>query len=87
MTKLSKKLKEILELMNTGWELGIDHFNQERRWVQKGGCGFGGESKDIHKNANIKFLIFDGLIKSNGYDYPTETYRITNKGRTALQND
>jgi hypothetical protein len=82
--KLSKKLIEILQLMNNDWELGFDKFRY-KWWLQKGGCGYGGDSKNIHGKTNIKFLIQENLISSKGFNYPTETYCITEKGKEILK--
>jgi len=83
--KLTKKLIEILIFMNSGWELGISHAGSFGFWLQKGGCGKGGEYKEIHGRTNIYKLKIEGLIASNGYGFPTEKYHLTDKGKLFLE--
>jgi len=82
--KLTPKLIEILKLMNSGWQLGLSKSCTGGWWLQKGGCGYGGESKRFHGNVKIFELVKENLIKSDGYGFPTQTYHLTEKGKGFL---
>ena len=66
--------KEILCLMSDGWQLGLDT-STGRPWLQKDGCGIGGETKQVHTSTFLS-LRKKKLIISNGYHFPLETYRL-----------
>ncbi len=89
--KLTKKQIEILTLMNLGWELGKNTSTSARNishnrvwWLQKGGIGRGGESKEIHGKVNILNLYQEKLILSTGFNFPSEKYYLTKKGKKLL---
>ena len=79
MKKLSKSQIEVLEFMRNGWQLGsriqLKEFHK-RFWLQKGGCGKGGESKKV-SSKTAYFLIENNLIEvdDSGYGGQNSTYR------------
>lgn len=75
----SKKLEEILRLMNSGWELGCGHSGGY--WLQKGGIGRGGECIWIHGRTNVYLLRGEDLIAPYGKEFPTQKYHLTDKGK------
>lgn len=80
--KLSKKLVEILELMNNGYELGCtDEIQGYRWWLQKGGLGKGGDSVHLHRRVKVSKLRELGFIENDGkHHFPTTPYFLTEKG-------
>ena len=48
--RLSKAQAEIVELLSSGWELGISRDLRGRIWIQHGGIGRGGETKEVRSN-------------------------------------
>ena len=75
MNKLSQRQQEVLDLMNAGWELGLDIAFHGQPWLQKGGLGRGGDSKRI-SHATLFALHKRGLIKIAKREFPLETYRL-----------
>lgn len=81
--KLTKRLKEILIMMNDGWKLKISDGNGW--WIQN--------IKDvskviwIHGRTNVHLLSREGLIESDGWHYPTEKYHLTNKGKEFINDN
>lgn len=78
--KLSKTQTEAIKLMRNGWELGISGSLYNRAWLQKGGCGKGGESKKL-SFATFESLRRQGFIERHEFRYPTQTYRLTTTGQ------
>lgn len=79
---LSKVQAEVLALLQSGeWELGesVARLSGSRYWLQKGGVGRGGESREV-RWSTAKALIDAGLIEAP-YAFPTLKYRLTEKGR------
>ena len=83
--KLNSKLIEILELMNSGWQLGNSGACMRGWWLQKGGCGKGGETKYLHGRTNVYELWTKKLIVSDGYNFPIEKYHLTEKGKKYIE--
>lgn len=75
MKKLSGAQQEVIDLMRSGWELGVSTSFDGRCWLQKGGCGRGGESKSVNART-VSALREAGLIESAGRSFPTEKYRL-----------
>lgn len=80
MMKLSKTQAEAVRLMRAGWELGTVSGIGGRAWLQKGGCGKGGESKKISMTT-FGSMWRKGLIEHHEFRYPTQTYRLTTAGQ------
>ncbi len=86
--KLSKKLLEILELMNSGWEFcQDDDCGIDKHWrLQKGKLGHGGDCIYPHGRTRIHTLIDLKLIKNDGeHHFPTTPYYLTSKGKLLLK--
>ena len=79
--KLSKIQIEILKLMSEGWELcSSTTFDlSSSTWLQKGGCGKGGQTKCI-SIATKHALFKKGLIGYKKYEFPTTRWFLTKKG-------
>ena len=75
MKKLSKAQQEVVAMMENGWELGVSTSFDGRSWLQKGGCGKGGETKTVSIRT-FSALRDAGLIESSGRSFPTEKYRL-----------
>lgn len=74
--KLSKRQQELVDLMKSDWQLGKSMGFSGRYWLQKGGCGKGGESKDV--NANTAYALYKaGLIAVDVEKWPLRTYKLT----------
>ena len=73
--KLSKAQQEVVDLMREGWELGVSTDFTGRCWLQKGGCGKGGETKDV-RSTTVGALREAGVIKICGYSFPTTRYQL-----------
>jgi hypothetical protein len=78
--KLTKAQYRILNLMYSGWELGLNNDYQGKCWIQKGGLGRGGESEH-----NIYYGIIDkleklGFIERLDHSFSTTHCKITQKG-------
>ena len=73
--KLSVLQQKVIDLMNEGWELGLTQGFCPRAWLQKNGLGKGGETLNISV-ATLYSLERNKLIVSQGYSYPTRTYKL-----------
>ena len=74
-SELSKTQKEIVNLMRNGWELGGSMSGSGGDWIQKGGLGKGGDSKNV--NANTTFALYKkGVICRGLRKFPTEHYLL-----------
>lgn len=83
MGKLSETQREVLRLMADGWELGSTGGFEPRYWLQKGGLGKGGETKDIRSTTYLSLLGL-GLIEQAAHKFPFVYYRLTEKGKSEL---
>lgn len=74
--KLTAMQQNAVDLMKKGFELGYDSY-ADMRWLQLGGCGYGGTCIRITKST------FDALLKKKAVSvkkegYPTTTYQLIN---------
>ena len=67
--------KKVIDLMKSGWQLAKSVDQNHDTWLQKGGCGRGGEIKRVHGNT-FHALWIAGLIEYDQYDFPVSTYRF-----------
>ena len=74
---------EVITLMREGWELGRSMSFDGSAWLQKGGWGKGGETRDVWSNT-MQSLYRSGLIELESEKYPTARYRLTDFGRGGL---
>jgi len=88
MPRQTKSQLEILRLMASGWELGLECVMLARYWMQKGGLGYGGEARNVHATT-AHSLRKKGLIERNPNKpyFPSIHYRLSEKGRKALKVD
>ena len=77
--KLSKTQQHVIDLMESGWELGCSTTMDGRCWLQKGGLGQGGETEDVRHNT-VHALYKRGLIEGH-YGFPTKKYTLRKKRR------
>jgi hypothetical protein len=76
MAKPSKVQMEVLSKMADGWQLGRrDGVIDGRAWIQKGGCGYGGEIQSVSLGT-VRAMEHHGYIVKDTYKYPTQTYRL-----------
>lgn len=81
--KISEAQIKLLQLMDSGWQLGTSSGITSRTWLQKGGCGKGGESRRV--NTNTKHALWEkGLIELDKIGFPTTTWKLTEQGKSAL---
>lgn len=73
--KLSMAQQEIIDKMSNGWELGFAESFNCRFWLQKGGCGKGGETKGV-RSTTVASLQGKGLIEIAKKGYPLSTYKL-----------
>lgn len=64
LTKRRMSVDEILELMRSGWELGLSntHASHPRVWFQKGGLTRGGDTQSVHR-ASLNAALRTGRIR------------------------
>jgi len=74
---------EVLRMMLVGWQLGHRGGLTGGYWLQKGGCGKGGESKDVN-SLTICGLRDRGMIEVDVRGFPTIKYRLTERADEAL---
>lgn len=78
MVKLSKTQQDVVDKMQSGWELGVSMGSETRCWLQKGRLGRGGETKTVHYNTfwslwNKEIIVLVGL------KYPLRRYKLVEK--------
>ena len=79
--KLSSTQRDILQLMSSGWELGEDMGANSHAWIQKGGLGRGGETKNV--NSNTLYALWRGnYIETAKEMFPTRRFKLTEKGKS-----
>lgn len=75
MKKLSKAQQKIIDLLNSGWEIGWMLDSSDRCWIQKGGAGRGGESRNVNIST-ARALREAGNIVCVESKFPTARYRV-----------
>jgi uncharacterized protein YjhX (UPF0386 family) len=74
--KLSKRQQEVVDLLSDGWEIGFSNTFNGSVWIQKGGVGRGGETRNVH-TATVFALLDRGIIMCVRSGFPTSCYRLT----------
>jgi len=75
---------DTLCLMTQGWQLGVTQTFNGGCWLQKGGCGRGGESKTV--SSSTKNSMWNkGLIDTDKHGFPLCTYKLTEMGRHMVE--
>lgn len=75
MKKMTKAQQEVIAMMCDGWELGVSTALYGRCWLQKGGCGKGGETKSVNRKT-VAALRESGMIEIAERSFPTDKYRL-----------
>ena len=73
--KLSKTQQEVVDLMRDGWEFGVSLTFDGGCWLQKGGCGRGGETKRVSSNTLVS-MRNSGLIVCSSSKFPLAIYKL-----------
>lgn len=73
---ISKAQGRVLERMRNGWQLGLSTALHSRWWLQKGGCGRGGESENVNAGTALALLRRE-LIQVDKQGFPLTTYRLS----------
>lgn len=73
--KLSDTQQHIVDLMKSGWQLGVSTDYRGYSWIQKGGCGQGGETEDVHGNT-LSALRNKGIIVVDVEAFLLRTYKL-----------
>ena len=79
--RLTNKQKEIIKLMQDGWELGFDN-HANNVWIQKNGVGYGGDSVNM-RMSTFKSLQSMELIFGE-YHFPVSKYHLTDLGKNIV---
>lgn len=74
--KLSTAQQDVVNRMRDGWELGAPMTPDGGVWLQQGGLGKGGNSKQVHANT-FNSLYQKGIIKQALRAWPTMHYALT----------
>lgn len=78
--KLTSKQQEVLDMMASGWELGSSTTTDGHAWIQQGGIGKGGKSKNVH--TGTVQALYDRKLITQKYGFPASTYTLTDLGRS-----
>jgi len=78
--KLSETQQVVISLMQKGWELGRSLTIDGRAWMQKGGLGKGGESRDV-RITTLLALQDKGLVIGMAREFPRQKYVLTEGGK------
>jgi len=73
--KLSKAQQAVVDAMRNGWQLGEGMDFRGRTWLQQGGCGRGGTTKEVRANT-VSALLRAGAIKKDEESFPLRTYKL-----------
>lgn len=73
--KTTAKMDAVLNMMRDGWSLCYGSGLGTCIWLQKNGCGRGGDSERVHA-ATFHGLFKRGLIRESHTNYPTSTWEL-----------
>jgi len=73
--KLSETQQHVIDRMKSGWQLGTSMDLRAHSWLQKDGCGSGGETEDVHGNT-VSALWSKKLIVTDHEGFPLRTYKL-----------
>jgi len=73
--KLSETQQHVIDRMKSGWQLGTSTSLHPYSWLQKDGCGRGGESEDVHAGT-VSALYNRGAIVVDVEGFPLRTYKL-----------
>jgi hypothetical protein len=80
--RLSKNQQNVLDKMKDGWQLGLHLGFHTRYWLQKNGCGNGGETMDVNAHT-AHGLRNKGLIIVDTTEFPLQTFRLSHSHPSA----
>jgi hypothetical protein len=78
---LSKAQQIVVDKMREGWELGCGMDLHGHPWLQKNGCGRGGETIKVNRNTFCSLLSL-GVIENVNRTFPLATYKLKSKEKT-----
>ncbi len=73
--KLSETQQHVIDRMKSGWQLGTSTSLHPCSWLQKDGCGRGGEAEDVHAGT-VHSLLDRGMIIVDHEGFPLRTYKL-----------
>lgn len=73
--KLSETQQHVIDRMKSGWQLGTSMDLRGHSWLQKDGCGRGGETEDVHGNT-VSALWSKNIIVTDHERFPLRTYKL-----------
>lgn len=73
--KLSETQQHVIDRMESGWQLGTSMDLRGHSWIQKYGCGSGGDAEDVHGNT-VHALLDGKLIVVDSVKFPLRTYKL-----------
>lgn len=73
--KPTKAQRQVIDLLEAGWELGWSLTMGGRVWLQKGGVGCGGETLTV-RASTANALLKEGILVCEKRDFPTSKYRL-----------
>ena len=73
MKRLSLTQQRVLDLMRTGWELGVSRTIDGSCWLQEDGIGRGGKTETV-SISTFQVLWRRGLLKTQDRDFPSERF-------------
>lgn len=73
--KLSDSQQHVIDRMKSGWQLGTSMDLRAHSWIQKGGCGSGGDAEDVHGNT-VSALFDKKIIVMDSERFPLRTYKL-----------
>ena len=74
--KLSANQQSVVDKMKEGWQLGLHMGYNTRYWLQKNGCGRGGETQEVNAHT-ARALRSKGLIVVDETSFPLQTFRLS----------
>lgn len=81
MRKLTPTQQEVMDLIGQGWELGSSLTIDGRCYLQKGGLGKGGETKNV-SSSTVRTLEYLCYIERGKRKFPILHYRLKTKAPT-----
>ncbi len=73
MIKLSKNQQEVVNRIKEGWALCVSNSFNRRVWLQKDGCGRGGDTEPVH-GSTFYALYKRELVELKKDGYPTQCW-------------
>lgn len=74
-SEVTEQADEVLSLMRGDWGLGTSPING-KHWVQQGGCGLGGTSKNVHHQVMDYLLSRSFVVPVDVMEGQRQDYQI-----------